>query len=108
MSENTIILGGKSYPIAPLTLGAMRRVAPAFTRIGIDTPDGMAAQISVMQAAMAAADATVTLETVDGIPGVTFAEMKAAMDAIGAMMGLGQKDAPTGEAEAPAAAPEQA
>jgi hypothetical protein len=107
----TITLGGREFPIAPLTLGQMRTVGPAFTRIGIDTPDGMAAQITVIAAAIKSGDptietATAALALVDGIVGVTFGELKAAVEAIGEMMGLARKVAPTGEAAAPAAAPE--
>jgi hypothetical protein len=112
MSDDTkariITLGGAEFPIAPLTLGAMRNVGPAFTRIGIDSPAGMDAQISVITAAMAAADPGVKRETVDAIVGVTFDELKVAIETIGRMMGLGLKDPAAGEAAALEAAPGQA
>lgn len=34
----TVTLGGREFPVAPLTLGQMKQAGPAFTRIGIDTP----------------------------------------------------------------------
>ena len=35
--DETITLGGREFPVAPLTLGQLRQAGPAFTRIGIDT-----------------------------------------------------------------------
>ena len=109
MTETTAItLGGRAFPVAPITLGRMRTVAPAFTRIGIDTPDGMAAQITVIHAAVSAADPSVKLEDLDALTGVTFEELKAAVETISVMIGLGKKAPAPGEAAAPRAAPEQA
>jgi hypothetical protein len=106
--SKTICLGGCDYPIAPLTLKAMRTVAPAFTRISISTPEGMAAQVTVIAAAMQAANPSLKFEDVEALAGVTFDELKAAVEAIGEMMGLRRKDASSpgdakmGEAVAPA------
>lgn len=74
--DETITLGGREFPVAPLTLGQLRQAGPAFTRIGIDTPEGMGAQTTVIYLAMHAADPKVTAADVDGIVGVTFPELK--------------------------------
>lgn len=111
MSEDrTITLGGRDFSIAPLTLGQMRAAGPAFTRIGVDTPDGMAAQITVIAAAVRAGDREryrsdgEAAQMLEDIAGVTFDELKAAVEKVGALMGLKRKTDP-GEGEAPAAAP---
>ncbi len=39
--DKTITLGGRDFPIAPLTLGQMRQAGPAFMRIGIESPEGI-------------------------------------------------------------------
>jgi cystathionine beta-lyase/cystathionine gamma-synthase len=107
----TITLGGREFPIAPLTLGQMRTVGPAFTRIGVDTPEGMAAQYTVIAAAMKNGDlaiesAAAAMLLVDSIVGVTFGELRAAIETIGEMIGVKTKVVVPGEAAAPAAAPE--
>lgn len=99
-----ITLGGREYPIAPLTLGQMCMVAPAFGRIGITSPEGMRAQVTIIHAAMAGADPSLPVDTVDNLTGVTFEELQVAVDAIGAMIGLGRRKASApGESAAPAA-----
>ena len=70
--DKTITLGGQDFPIAPLTLGQMRQAGPAFTRIGIETPEGMGAQTTLLYLAMHAADPKVMAADVDAIIGVTF------------------------------------
>jgi len=89
--SQTITLGGKEYPIASLSMQQMRTACPAYVRIGIDTPDGMAAQIAVIQAAMNAADPTITVEFVDNLRGVTYDELKGALGTIGEMLGFRDK-----------------
>lgn len=107
MDQRVITLGGRSFPIAPLTLGQFRNMAPAFTRIGTDTVQGMDAQITVIHAAIAAADATMTHEQVTAISGVTFAELKEAVETIGEMLGLQRMKVPApGEGDAPGKAQE--
>ena len=108
MSNNrTITLGGQSFPISPLTLGTMRQAGPAFTRIGIDTPDGMGAQTTILYLAMHAANPVLTAADVDAIVGVTFPELKAAVEKVAKLMGVEMKAIEPGEAqpvETPAAA----
>ena len=94
----TITLGGREFPVAPLTLGQLRQAGPAFTRIGIDTPEGMGAQTTVIYLAMHAADPKVTAADVDGIVGVTFPELKNAVVVVARLMGVEMKEITPGEA----------
>ena len=55
-----ITLGGREFPVAPLTLGQMRRAGPAFVRIGFDTPEAMGAQVTLLLLAMQSADPSIT------------------------------------------------
>lgn len=104
--DNIITLGGKEFPIAPLTLGQMKQAGPAFTRIGIDTPEGVAAQTTLLYLAMHNADPKITPADVDAILSVTFPELKTAVEKIATLMGVGMKDVEPGEA--PPAPPAQA
>jgi cobalamin biosynthesis protein CbiG len=81
-----------------LTLGQLRQAGPAFTRIGIDTPEGMGAQTTVIYLAMHAADPKVTAADVDGIVGVTFPELKKAVEVVARLMGVEMKEITPGEA----------
>jgi hypothetical protein len=95
--DRTITLGGQDFPIAPLTLGQMRQAGPAFTRIGIDSPDGMGAQITILYLAMRAANPAVTAADVDAIVGVTFSELKAAVETVARLMGVEMRTITPGE-----------
>ncbi len=105
-NDTTITLGGRAFPVAPLTLGQMRQAGPAFTRIGIDTPEGMGAQTTIIYLAMLAADPKITAAEVDGIIGVTFPELKDAVEVVAKLMGVEMRPVATGEAQpvAPATA----
>src|ERR1700685_1488982 len=99
MSEaETITLGGQEFPVAPLTLGQMRQAGPAFTRIGIDTPEGVGAQTPLLYLAMHNGDPKVTPADVEAILGVTFPELKTAVEKVAKLMGVGMKDIEPGEA----------
>jgi hypothetical protein len=85
----------------------MRQVGPCFSRMGIDTVEGVSAQITIIFQGMKSADAAVTMEKVDAIKGVTFSEIRQAVQRIGELCGLktsAADDAPEGEA-APAPGP---
>jgi hypothetical protein len=100
MSEaETITLGGREFPIAPLTLGQLKQAGPAFTRIGIDTPEGMGAQTTIIYLAMHAADPKLTSADVDVIRGVTFPELKLAVEKVAKLMGVEMKEIKPGEAQ---------
>jgi hypothetical protein len=96
--DGTITLGGREFPVAPLTLGQLRQAGPAFTRIGIDTPEGMGAQTTIIYLAMHAADPKVTPADVDNIVGVTFPELKAAVEIVARLMGVEMRALSEGEA----------
>ena len=95
----TITLGGQAFPVAPLTLGQMRQAGPAFTRIGIDTPEGMGAQTTILYLAMHAANPAITAADVDTIVGVTFPELKTAIEKVAKLMGVEMREAALGEAQ---------
>ena len=95
----TITLGGQEFPVAPLTLGQLKQAGPAFTRIGIDTPEGMAAQTTIIYLAMHAADPKITSADVDAIVGVTFPELKAAVEKVAKLMGVEMRSLEPGEAK---------
>lgn len=94
-----ITLGGRGFPVAPLTLGQMRRAGPAFIRIGFDTPEAMGAQVTLLLLAMQAADPTVTPDAVDNIVGITIPELRAALKVVLALIGVDLVDAPQGESQ---------
>ena len=98
-NDDKITLGGHEFPIAPLTLGQMRQAGPAFTRIGIDTPEGMGAQTTIIYLAMHAADPKVTAADVDAIVGVTFPELKTAVEKVAKLMGVEMRAIEPGEAK---------
>lgn len=93
-NDNTITLGGNSHPIAPLSLGQMRQAVPCMMRLGVDTVDGMGANITVIYHGMKAANPNVKPEDIDEIKGVTFAEIKEAVEKIAKLTGLEMKKAP--------------
>lgn len=94
---SAITLGGREFPVAPLTLGQMRRAGPAFIRIGFDTPEAMGAQVTLLLLAMQAADPTVTPDAVDNIVGITIPELRAALKVVLALIGVDLVDVPPGE-----------
>ena len=106
MTEPAIVtLGGRDFPVAPLTLGQMKQAGPAFTRIGIDTPEGVGAQTTLLYLAMHQADPKITPADVDAITGVTFPELKAAVEKVAKLMGVEMRPIEPGEAQpAPPAA----
>jgi hypothetical protein len=96
--DEQITLGGQQFPVAPLTLGQLRQAGPAFTRIGIDTPEGMGAQTTIIYLAMHAANPKVTAADVDSIIGVTFPELKQAVEVVAKLMGVEMRAIEPGEA----------
>ncbi len=97
--DDKITLGGREFPVAPLTLGQLRQAGPAFTRIGIDTPEGMGAQSTIIYLAMHAADPKVAPADVDAIVGVTFPELKKAVEIVAKLMGVEMRSLEPGEAQ---------
>jgi hypothetical protein len=96
--DKTITLGGRDFPIAPLTLGQMRQAGPAFIRIGIDTPEGVGAQTTLLYLAMHNADPKVTPADIDAMIGVSFPELKTAVEKVAKLMGVEMRAAESGEA----------
>lgn len=101
-----IMLGATEYPVAPLSLSQMRQVGPCFSRLGIDTMEGMSAQLTIIFQGLKAADQTMTMETVDAITGVTFEQIRTAVREIGMLCGLEYKTPDTASGVPGEAAPE--
>ena len=98
-NERSITLGGQDFPVAPLTLGQLRQAGPAFTRIGIDSPEGMGAQTTILYLAMHAANPAITSADVDTIVGVTFPELRVAVEKIAKLMGVEMRAIEPGEGQ---------
>ena len=101
--ESKITLGATDYPIAPLSLGQMRQVAPCFMRMGVDSPEGMAAQITIIFQAIKAANPAAKMEEIDAIKGVTLEQIRMAVETIGKLIGLEVKSKVLTPGEAPPA-----
>ncbi len=104
-APDTITLGGKDYPIARLTLGQLRTVAPASTRTGIDSPEGMAALLTLIHAGMKTAGCTLSFAELDALEGVLIPELSLACAKMMALLTRRDppppesEDAPSGEAQ---------
>src|SRR5262245_26968860 len=61
----TITLEGREFPVSRLSILKMRTVVPAMTKIGVDTPEGMDAQRTVLVAAMQSANPEFKVEEFD-------------------------------------------
>ena len=96
--DKTITLGGRDFPIAPLTLGQMRQAGPAFMRLSFNTPEGIGAHATLLYLAMHNADPKVTPADIDAITGVTFPELKTAVEKVAKLMGVEMRAAEAGEA----------
>ena len=96
--DKTITLGGKEFPIAPLTLGQMRQAGPAFMRLSFNTPEGIGAHATLLYLAMHNADPKVTPADIDAIIGVSFPELKTAVEKVAKLMGVETRAVEPGEA----------
>ena len=101
MSES-ITLGGRDYPIAPLKFRDLKRVLPLFLTLGIDSEDKVDAQGDIIAAAIAAADASFSRAAFDDLS-PTVPELQSAVSRIATLSGLKPKAVDAGEA--PAASP---
>ena len=98
----TIKLGGRDYPIAPLKFRDLKRVLPLFLELGIDTEAKLDAQGEIVTAAIRTADPNFTRTAFDDLS-PTLAELHDAISAVAAISGLQRRAASLGEA--PAASP---
>jgi hypothetical protein len=106
MSE-TITLGGRDYPVAPLKFRDLKRILPLFLELGIDSEAKIDAQGDIIAAALATADPNFTRAAFDDLS-PTVPELRIAISTIAILSGLERKAILPGEAqlgEASAASP---
>jgi hypothetical protein len=99
---DTIMLGDRDYPIAPLKFRDLKRVLPLFLSLGIDSEAKLEAQGDIVTAAIRTADPGFTREAFDELS-PTVPQLQAAVSAVAVLSGLQRRSAPPGEA--PAASP---
>jgi hypothetical protein len=108
-AKPTVTIGDKTFPIAPLRLGRLRKVWPQITALStmgsaaLPSSEQMDAMIVVVHAGIAAADEAVTLEVftahVDELEFAGILELAKAFKSIGEISGLKQAPGPSsGEA----------
>ncbi len=95
----TITLGGRDYPVAPLKFRDLKRIVPLFLELGIDSEAKLDAQGEIVTAAIQTADAGFTRAAFDDLS-PTVPELQAAITAIAILSGLERKRLLPGEAGA--------
>ena len=99
---DTITLGGRDYPVAPLKFRDLKRILPLFLELGIDSEAKLEAQGDIVAAAIATADPNFTRAAFDDLsPTVT--ELQRAVSTVAILSGLERRSPASGEA--PAASP---
>ncbi len=95
---NSIKLGGKDYPIAPLKFRDLKRVLPLFLQLGMDSEAKVDAQGEILTAAIATADPAFTRAQFDELtPDVE--ELRVAVSAVARLSGLKPGAPQPGEAQ---------
>jgi hypothetical protein len=101
MSE-TITLGGRDYPLAPLKFRDLKRILPLFLELGIDSEAKLEAQGDIIAAAIMTADPNFTRAAFDDLS-PTISELQNAVSTVAVLSGLERRSPLPGEA--PAASP---
>ena len=99
---DSITLGGRDYPVAPLKFRDLKRILPLFLELGIDSEAKLEAQGDIIAAAIATADPNFTRAAFDDLS-PTIAELQNAVSTVAVLSGLERRSPPSGEA--PAASP---
>jgi hypothetical protein len=99
---DTITLGGRDYPVAPLKFRDLKRILPLFLELGIDSEAKLEAQGDIIAAAITTADPNFTRAAFDDLS-PTIAELQNAVATVAVLSGLERRSPPPGEA--PAASP---
>ena len=99
---DTITLGGRDYPVAPLKFRDLKRILPLFLELGIDSEAKLEAQGDIVAAALATADPNFTRAAFDDLS-PTVPELQKAVSAVAILSGLERRSPASGEA--PAASP---
>ncbi len=84
---DTISLGGRAYPIAPLKFRDLKRILPLFLQLGIDSEAKIEAQGDIIAAAIRTADQTFTRAVFDELS-PTIRELQQAVTMIAHLSGL--------------------
>jgi len=99
---DTITLGGRDYPVAPLKFRDLKRILPLFLALGIDSEAKLEAQGDIIAAAIATADPNFTRTAFDDLS-PTIPELQNAISTVAVLSGLERRSPLPGEA--PAASP---
>ncbi|MGH6975801.1 MAG: hypothetical protein ACREED_02120 [Stellaceae bacterium] len=92
MTSTTITLGGRAYPIRPLTLGQLRIVLPAFARAArLNAAEGIDAAVDILAAALARDHASLTRDALLELEMLP-AELAASVARIAELSGLVPKE----------------
>jgi hypothetical protein len=97
--NDTITLGGKAYPVAPLKFRDLKRILPLFLTLGIDSEAKIEAQGDIIAAAIGTADAGFTRAAFDDLS-PTIAELQAAVTTVAVLSGLERRTPASGEGSA--------
>ncbi len=84
---DTISLGGRAYPVAPLKFKDLKRILPLFLQLGIDSEAKIEAQGDIIAAAIKTADPTFTRPVFDELS-PTIRELQEAVTKIAPLSGL--------------------
>ena len=95
----TITLGGRDYPVAPLKFRDLKRILPLFLDLGIDSEAKLEAQGDIIAAAIATADPNFTRAAFDDLS-PTIPELQSAVSTVAVLSGLERRSPLSGEAQA--------
>jgi hypothetical protein len=93
---DTITIGGKTYPVAPLKFRDLKRILPLFLTLGIDSEAKVEAQGEIIAAAIRTADAAFTRAAFDDLS-PTIPELQAAVTTVAILSGLERRTPASGE-----------
>ena len=96
---DTITLGGRDYPVAPLKFRDLKRILPLFLELGIDSEAKLEAQGDIVAAAIATADPNFTRAAFDDLS-PTVPELQTAVSTVAILSGLERRSPAPGEAPA--------
>jgi len=96
---DTIALGGRDYPVAPLKFRDLKRILPLFLELGIDSEAKLEAQGDIIAAAISTADPSFTRAAFDDLS-PTIPELQTAVSTVAVLSGLERRTLLPGEAPA--------
>jgi hypothetical protein len=88
MTEKTIVIGGQTVAVKPIPLGVLRKVVPAFNRVGVTFASGAVDEAVISDCVfIIAAGIGKPVEEVEQMP-MGFDELPAALEVIAEVAGL--------------------